>query len=96
MNEPVKKALRAVWSGKAKVDVETERSIYFNIGSHQVRYDKTKDMWICDCVYEVFRTDPELFCSHILTAKILRERAKGRNGGADSHQTPPSPELPET
>ena len=70
------KAKELVRSGKVKIDLETEKRIYFTVESnekHSVIYDKLGDNWECDCRYFSLKGKE---CSHILACKIyLKSKA---------------------
>jgi len=39
-------------------------------------YTKETDDWICNCPFEVFRTDRRKICSHILAAMYVKHRVE--------------------
>jgi len=64
----IKKAER-IKSGVSKT-LETEYVTYFKVPGtdeeHEIRYDKRKDQWTCDCKYFAMKGN---YCSHIIAAQ---------------------------
>ena len=61
--------------GEIKVEGDTQGSTYFKVPgtdeAHEVRFDKRKNSWVCDCKYFTMKG---AFCSHILAAqKYLKQ-----------------------
>ncbi|MCS7134952.1 MAG: hypothetical protein N3E38_01345 [Candidatus Aenigmarchaeota archaeon] len=57
--------------GKVKVDVETQKRIYFKVLSeneHSVIFDKIKNQFACDCEYFSLKLKD---CSHIYAVKLF-------------------------
>ena len=56
-------------NGKVKLDMNTQKRIYFTVESnepHSVFFDKEKIEWRCDCKYNAIKHKT---CSHVLAAK---------------------------
>ncbi|MBR9678760.1 MAG: DUF357 domain-containing protein [Nanoarchaeota archaeon] len=67
------KAKELCKNGKIKLDMNTDKRIYFTVNSnepHSVFFDKEKIGWHCDCRYNAIKHKT---CSHVLAAKEFWE-----------------------
>jgi hypothetical protein len=78
LKEIEKKARKLFREGRARLDFESEKRIYFTVYSrevHSVIFDKEKNEFKCDCKYFSVK---QRECSHIKACKLLLKNLENK------------------